>query len=64
MRRAKGKRLGRPRVSADASKVAALRASGLSYAAIAKRLGVAEGTARRAFLESAKNPAESAPVTG
>ncbi len=61
--RAKGKKLGRPRVSVDACKVATLRAQGLSYAAIAGTLSVGEGTIRRAFLESAKKPAESASVS-
>ncbi len=54
--RAKGKRLGRPRVSVDAFKVAAARASGQSYASIAAALGVGEGTVRRAAQQSAKNP--------
>jgi DNA invertase Pin-like site-specific DNA recombinase len=43
--RSKGKRLGRPRVSVDASRVQEMRASGKSYAAIAKELGVSTGTA-------------------
>lgn len=42
--RAKGKRLGRPRVFLDRSKVVALRAEGLSWADSAERLGVGEGT--------------------
>ena len=46
--RRKGKRLGRPTVAVDASKVRALRASGLSFAAIGKQLGVSTGTAHRA----------------
>jgi DNA invertase Pin-like site-specific DNA recombinase len=61
--RAKGRRLGRPRVTVDASKVVALRASGQSYAAIARGLGVGEGTVRRAVLASAKNPSSSPAVT-
>ncbi len=62
--RAKGKRLGRPRVAVDASRVAALRASGQSYASIATALGVGEGTVRRAVLASAKNPSVRAAVSG
>jgi len=53
--RAKGKRLGRPRVAVDESRVEALRASGASWRAIAKELGLAVGTARRASQSRAKN---------
>jgi len=42
--RAKGKRLGRPRVSVDAARIATLRASGLSWPKIAAELGVSVGT--------------------
>ena len=45
--RAKGKRLGRPRKVLDASTIAALRASGLGWRAIAKQLGVGIGTLYR-----------------
>jgi DNA invertase Pin-like site-specific DNA recombinase len=48
--RAKGKRLGRPRVAVDGAKVAGLRRAGASWEAIGARLGVSRGTARRAFL--------------
>jgi DNA invertase Pin-like site-specific DNA recombinase len=61
--RAKGKRLGRPRVSVDRAKIAVLRAGGLSWARIAAELGLGEGTVRRSAAESAKNPREIAPVT-
>src|SRR5712664_3729819 len=43
--RAKGKRLGRPRVSVDTRRVAALRSEGLSWARVAERLGVSPATA-------------------
>jgi DNA invertase Pin-like site-specific DNA recombinase len=46
--KAKGKRLGRPRVDVDRGKIADRRAEGHSWAAIASELGVGEGTARRA----------------
>ena len=46
--RAKGKRLGRPAVAVDTERVRALRATGLSFAAIGKQLGVSTGTAHRA----------------
>ena len=52
--RAKGKKLGRPRVYPDQHRIAALRAEGLSWAKIAKRLGVGEGTVYRAAQASAK----------
>src|SRR5256885_12393892 len=42
--RAKGKRLGRPRVIVDAAKIATLRAAGVSWPKIAAELGVAVGT--------------------
>jgi hypothetical protein len=45
--RAKGKRLGRPRRVLDASRIASLRAGGLGWRAIAKRLGVGVGTLYR-----------------
>ena len=46
--RAKGKRLGRPRKAVDCSRIASLRRSGASWAAIGQELGVGEGTVRRA----------------
>lgn len=61
--RAKGKRLGRPRVTVDASRIAALRASGASWRAIAKQLNVGEGTARRAYQKRAKNPLRSVALS-
>jgi len=42
--RAKGKRLGRPRVAVDAAKIARLRASGASWPTIARELGLSVGT--------------------
>jgi DNA invertase Pin-like site-specific DNA recombinase len=42
--RAKGKRLGRPRVSVDAVRIASLRASGLSWPKIAAEVGASVGT--------------------
>jgi DNA invertase Pin-like site-specific DNA recombinase len=46
--RSKGKRLGRPRVLVDPAKIAALRASGASWRAISRQLGVAVGTLYKA----------------
>jgi DNA invertase Pin-like site-specific DNA recombinase len=42
--KAKGRRLGRPRVAVDTARIAALRASGLSWPQIAKALGLSVGT--------------------
>jgi DNA invertase Pin-like site-specific DNA recombinase len=61
--RAKGKRLGRPRVFPDARRIAALRKEGLSWAKIAERLGLGEGTVYRAAHTSAKIPASRKPVS-
>jgi DNA invertase Pin-like site-specific DNA recombinase len=61
--RSKGRRLGRPRVSVDARKIAALRSDGLSWARVAERLGAGEGTVYPAALESAKNHSGSADAT-
>jgi DNA invertase Pin-like site-specific DNA recombinase len=54
--RAKGRRLGRPRVVVDASRVAFLRSSGHSWSQIQSELGVSRGTAQRvcaAYSETA-----------
>jgi len=61
--RAKGKRLGRPPLVVDASRIACLRAQGASWAKIAERLGVGEGTVYRAAQQSAKNLPGPAPVS-
>ena len=52
--KAKGKHVGRPRVSVDRSEIARLRSQGLSWVKISERLGVGEGTVRRASISSAK----------
>jgi DNA invertase Pin-like site-specific DNA recombinase len=46
--RRQGKILGRPRVEVDAQQIGALRASGLSWAAIAAQTGIARATCQRA----------------
>jgi len=43
--RAKGRKLGRPRVAVDASEIARLRSQGASWRAISKQLGISVGTA-------------------
>jgi DNA invertase Pin-like site-specific DNA recombinase len=45
--RAKGRRLGRPRVAVDEAEVLAMRTAGASWRAIAKTLGVGLGTVHR-----------------
>jgi DNA invertase Pin-like site-specific DNA recombinase len=52
--KAKGKHVGRPRVSLDRSEIARLRAQGLSWVNISEKLGVGEGTVRRAAMGVAK----------
>src|SRR6266849_5938376 len=55
--KAKGKRLGRPRVTVDAAKIAALRASGASWQTIKAETGLCRETARRAIRGWQTNPA-------
>ena len=45
---AKGKRLGRPRVLVDVSRIACLRAQGHSWSQVRAELGISKGTAQRA----------------
>src|SRR6266850_333826 len=47
--RAKGKRLGRPRVTVDSLRIAALRKTGSSWSEIARQTGWTKGTMQRAF---------------
>ena len=61
--KAKGKSLGRPRLTVDAARIASLRSQGLSWARIGERLGLGEGTVRRTAGASAKNPLKIAPAT-
>jgi DNA invertase Pin-like site-specific DNA recombinase len=53
--RAKGKRLGRPRVIVDATRVGVLRAEGHSWREITAELGVSKGSAQRAYSSLPKN---------
>lgn len=46
--KAKGKRIGRPKLAVDASKVASLRQQGRSWAEITLETGISKGTAQRA----------------
>jgi DNA invertase Pin-like site-specific DNA recombinase len=47
--RAKGRKLGRPRVAVDASQIARLRSQGASWRSISKQLGISIGTAHAAL---------------
>jgi DNA invertase Pin-like site-specific DNA recombinase len=57
--KAKGKKLGRPRVAVDATQVATLRAAGASWQTISEQLGIGVGTACRALQRPSKNLPES-----
>jgi DNA invertase Pin-like site-specific DNA recombinase len=48
--RAKGRRVGRPRVIVDALQIASLRSRGRSWAQIKDEIGVSKGTAQRAVV--------------
>jgi DNA invertase Pin-like site-specific DNA recombinase len=54
--RAKGKKLGRPRVLVDAARIAALRASGVSWRIVCEKTGLTKGTAQRGLPSLPKNP--------
>ena len=51
--RAKGKRLGRPRVIVDASRIASLRDQGRSWSEITAEMRIGKGTAQRALAGTA-----------
>lgn len=53
--RAKGKRLGRPRVIVDAARIGSLRAHGRTWREITAELGVSKGSAQRAYCGLPKN---------
>lgn len=50
--KAKGKRIGRPRVAVDAFRIASLRRQGRSWAEITRATGVTKGTAQRSLATS------------
>lgn len=62
--RARGARIGRPRKSLDADKVAELRTQGASWRAIARDLGAGIGTVRRASQEHSRKKSVAATVIG
>jgi hypothetical protein len=45
-----GRKLGRPRVTVDASQIASLRALGRSWAQIKEEVGISKRTAQRALI--------------
>jgi len=53
--KAKGRRLGRPRVVVDQAEISAMRDSGASWRTIAEKLGVGLGTAHRIAHPRSKN---------
>jgi DNA invertase Pin-like site-specific DNA recombinase len=61
--RAKGKRLGRPRVAVDALRISHLRAQSESWRAIAAEMGSNTATVRRAILTRDKNLSLSGVVS-
>ena len=61
--RSKGKRLGRPRVSVDATRIAALRDSGASWSAITRKLGLSAGTVKRSYYKLSKNLSSKGAAT-
>jgi DNA invertase Pin-like site-specific DNA recombinase len=58
--KAKGKRLGRPRVAVDRGRIARLRDSGASWSEVCNATGLSAGTARRSL---AKIPSATVPAT-
>jgi DNA invertase Pin-like site-specific DNA recombinase len=61
--RAKGKRLGRPRVVVDTFRIARLRERGCSWRTIARQVGCSARSARRIGSTLARNPAAGIPVS-
>jgi DNA invertase Pin-like site-specific DNA recombinase len=61
--RAKGKHLGRPRVTVNAPRIAVLREQGKSWAKIEAETGTSKGTAQRALAGLPKNPCLTVPAS-
>ena len=61
--RAKGKRIGRPRVAVDARRIAILRKAGASWATVCQETGLSKGTAQRALHGLPKNDLRYFPAT-
>ena len=54
--KAKGKRLGRPKIGVDPARIAAFRRAGRSWSEIAKETGWTKGTVQRAFYGQKSRP--------
>jgi DNA invertase Pin-like site-specific DNA recombinase len=54
--KAKGKRIGRPRVTVDVPRITSLRRRGRSWAEITRETGVSKGTAQRAVAPACPKP--------
>ena len=61
--KAKGKRIGRPRVAVNAARVASLRQQGRSWAEITQETGISKGTAQRALAGLPKTPVAGVPTS-
>jgi DNA invertase Pin-like site-specific DNA recombinase len=61
--RAKGKTIGRPRVTVDAATIGSLRSQGQSWSAICLETGLSAGVAKRAFYSLSKNPSETHAIS-
>jgi DNA invertase Pin-like site-specific DNA recombinase len=61
--RARGKRLGRPRIVADVRRLADLRNRGASWATICRETGLTKGTAQRLVYGLPKNLSGGAPAS-
>lgn len=61
--KAKGKRLGRPRVGVAAADITGLRASGASWRTISRQLGIRVRTVRRLALGCGNNVSETEALT-
>ena len=61
--KAKGKHVGRPRVSVDVLQIASLRTQGRSWAQITLETGISKGTAQRAIADLPKTPVADASLS-
>ena len=59
--KAKGKRVGRPKVAVNAARIASLRQQGRSWAEITRETGTSKGTAQRALASLPRTPVAGTP---
>src|ERR1017187_200298 len=62
--KAKGKRIGRPKVAVDVLKIASLRRQGRSWAGITRENGISKGTSQRAIADLPKTPVAGTSASG